>query len=240
MVRALFMHSVTPIPEWSLDVRESNRPSLPTGSRKEPSRLRFFARPCPPSDIAFYSLLQSRCSCAAIRHALANARQERNNGALIARAATTKGFILVRRPGAPACTRICQRCREQGFTPRIVAEVDRMLTIFALWPRFRHFRRADLDARLPCEKRGYCPLRNSRLAAPMTLAYREQEKRSCRAAFIALGKTLAKAWGAKAEMPSRANDEVGQVAARARIIVSLRAHPRTLDHPLKMGAGSLP
>jgi DNA-binding transcriptional LysR family regulator len=193
-------------PGVSLDVRESNAAELTDWVAKGTLQAAIFRAPVSrPTDVAFYSLLQEPMLVVLpIRHALATTRKSVTT-AVSLRALRDEGFILVRRPGAPGMyADFISACREQGFTPRIVAEVDRMLTNICLVAAGFGISVVPTSMRgFHAESVAYCPLRNSQLAAPMTLAYREDETNPAAMRFIALGKTLAKAWGTKAEVPSR-------------------------------------
>jgi DNA-binding transcriptional LysR family regulator len=186
----------------SLDVRESNAAELSDWVAKGTLQAAIFRAPVSrPTGVAFYSLLQEPMLLVLpVRHPLAAARKSAAT-AISLRALRDEGFILVRRPGAPGMyADFISACREQGFTPRIVAEVDRMLTNICLVAAGFGISVVPTSMRgFHAESVAYCPLRNSHLAAPMTLAYREQETNPAAMHFIALGKTLAKAWGTRAE-----------------------------------------
>ena len=193
-------------PGVSLDVRESNAAELSDWVAKGTLQAAIFRAPVSrPTGVAFYSLLQEPMLLVLpVRHPLAAARKSAST-AISLRALRDEGFILVRRPGAPGMyADFISACREQGFTPRIVAEVDRMLTNICLVAAGFGISVVPTSMRgFHAESVAYCPLRNSHLAAPMTLAYREQETNPAAIHFIALGKTLAKAWGTRAESLSR-------------------------------------
>jgi DNA-binding transcriptional LysR family regulator len=193
-------------PGVSLDVRESNAAELTDWVAKGTLQAAIFRAPVSrPTDVAFYSLLQEPMLVVLpIRHALATTRKSVTT-AVSLRALRDEGFILVRRPGAPGMyADFISACREQGFAPRIVAEVDRMLTNICLVAAGFGISVVPTSMRgFHAESVAYCPLRNSQLAAPMTLAYREDETNPAAKRFIALGKTLAKVWGTKAQVPSR-------------------------------------
>ncbi len=88
-------------------------------------------------------------------------------------------FILVRRHGAPGMySNLLDACKRAGFTPRIAAEVDRMLTNISLVAAG-----VGISA-VPASMRGfhadsvvYCRIRGGGpgLAAPLTLVTREDE-----------------------------------------------------------------
>jgi DNA-binding transcriptional LysR family regulator len=193
-------------PGVSLDVRESNAAELTEWVAKGTLHAAIFRAPVSsPTDVTFCSLLKEPMLVVLPNRHLLAARGDSVTTPISLRALRDEGFILVRRPGAPGMyADFVNACREQAFTPRIIAEVDRMLTNICLVA-------AGLGLSVvPASMRGfhadsvtYRPLRTSQLAAPMTLAYREQETNPAALRFIALGKTLAKTWGTRPEPPSR-------------------------------------
>jgi DNA-binding transcriptional LysR family regulator len=105
-------------------------------------------------------------------------------------------FILVRRPGAPGLyADMLALCEAQGFQPRVVAEVPRMLTNLNLVAAG-----AGVSV-VPASMRGvhlhavaYVPLQESPpLDAPMTLAWRRSDQAGPTATFVALARSMAAA-----------------------------------------------
>ncbi len=103
-------------------------------------------------------------------------------------------LILVRRPGAPGLyANLLARCRERGFEPRVMAEVERMMTNLNLVAAG-----AGISV-VPASMQGthphavvYCPLaRADRLDAPLTLAYRRGEPGGALARFLELARKVA-------------------------------------------------
>lgn len=89
-----------------------------------------------------------------------------------------EGFILVRRPGAPGMyADLLTACARLGFAPRIVAEVDRMLTNISLVAA--GFGVSAVPASMSgfhSHNVAYCTMRDApQLKAPMTLVYRRGE-----------------------------------------------------------------
>jgi DNA-binding transcriptional LysR family regulator len=205
-------------PGVSLDVRESNAAELSDWVAKGTLQAAIFRAPVSrPTGVAFYSLLQEPMLLVLpVRHPLATARKSAAT-AISLRALRDEGFILVRRPGAPGMyADFISACREQGFTPRIVAEVDRMLTNICLVAAGFGISVVPTSMRgFHAESVAYCPLRNSHLAAPMTLAYRELETNPAAMHFITLGKTLAKAWGTRAGLSRRTTKPLSSPRRRA-------------------------
>ena len=104
------------------------------------------------------------------------------------------GFILVRRPGAPGLyANLLQLCREQGFEPKITAEVPRMMTNLNLVAAG-----AGISV-VPASMRDthrhaivYCPLAGGeKLDAPMTLVYRAGELHGPLKKFVTLARKVA-------------------------------------------------
>lgn len=103
-------------------------------------------------------------------------------------------LILVRRPGAPGLyANLLALCEREGITPRISAEVDRMMTNLNLVAAG-----AGISV-VPASMRGvhahsivYRPLdRSAALEAPLTLAYRSADQMGPTATFIALARRIA-------------------------------------------------
>ena len=103
-------------------------------------------------------------------------------------------FILVRRPGAPGMyANLLQACRNAGFEPKVVFEVERMLTNVSLVAAG-----AGISV-VPNSMRGfhehsvaYRPIRDARprLAAPITLLCRQEHQSPQTANFITLARQL--------------------------------------------------
>jgi DNA-binding transcriptional LysR family regulator len=104
-------------------------------------------------------------------------------------------FILVRRPGAPGLyANLLALCEETGFTPRIGAEVERMMTGLNLVA-------AGVGVTVvPASMEGahiaaiaYRPLlEGARLDAPLTMVWRSADGTGPTAHFIALARSLAR------------------------------------------------
>ncbi len=104
-------------------------------------------------------------------------------------------LILVRRPGAPGLYgNLLQRCHEQGIEPRITAEVPRMLTALNLVAAGTGI------SVVPASMQGthphtivYCSLaEDTRLDAPLTLAYRAGELSGALGKFASLARKVAR------------------------------------------------
>lgn len=104
-----------------------------------------------------------------------------------------EGFILVRRPGAPGLYANWLRlCEQAGFRPRIVAEVDRMMTNLNLVAAG-----AGVSV-VPASMSGahpdsivYCPITDGQaLSAPLTLAWRSSDADGPLARLIDLSRAL--------------------------------------------------
>ena len=105
-----------------------------------------------------------------------------------------ENFILVRRPGAPGLYQnMLDLCKAQGFRPRVVAEVPRMLTNLNLVAAG-----AGVSV-VPASMKGvhlhavaYVPLTESPpLLAPMTLVWRRADQAGPTATFVALARQMA-------------------------------------------------
>lgn len=98
-------------------------------------------------------------------------------------------FILVRRPGAPGMYHdLLRACEALGFTPRVGAEVERMLTNLNLVAAGAGVSVVPASmAGLNRHGVAYCPMQEAdRLRAPLTLAYREDAARGGDPALTAL------------------------------------------------------
>jgi DNA-binding transcriptional LysR family regulator len=106
-----------------------------------------------------------------------------------------EGFILVRQPGAPGLyANLVALCESQGFSPRVVAEVPRMMSNLNLVAAG-----AGISV-VPASMQGahphavaYCPLADATpLDAPMTLVWRQADQAGPTATFVALARQLAR------------------------------------------------
>lgn len=105
-----------------------------------------------------------------------------------------ESLVLVRRPGAPGLYgNLLALCEQQGFRPRIAAEVERMVTNLNLVA-------AGVGVSVvPASMQGlqpgavvYRPLvESARLDAPLTLAYRAEDSAGPLASFVALTRKVA-------------------------------------------------
>jgi len=105
-----------------------------------------------------------------------------------------EGFILVRQPGAPGLyANLLALCQAQGFAPRVVAEVPRMMTNLNLVAAG-----AGISV-VPASMQGahahavvYCPLdARTALDAPLTLVWRASDQAGPTATFVALARDMA-------------------------------------------------
>lgn len=103
-------------------------------------------------------------------------------------------FILVRRPGAPGMYGdLLRECEALGFTPRIGAEVERMLTNLNLVAAGAGVSVVPASmAGLNRHGVAYCRMTEAdRLRAPLTLGYRENDEDPALAALVALTHRIA-------------------------------------------------
>ena len=105
-----------------------------------------------------------------------------------------EGFILVRQPGAPGLyANLLALCESQGFRPRVVAEVPRMMSNLNLVAAG-----AGVSV-VPASMQGahphavaYCPIADATpLDAPMTLVWRAADQAGPTATFVALARRMA-------------------------------------------------
>ena len=103
-------------------------------------------------------------------------------------------LILVRRPGAPGLyANLLERCREAGAVPRVVAEVERMMTGLNLVAAGMGLTVVPASMTGAHERAiAYRELpRSARLDAPLTLLYRTDRHQGALASFVALVAELA-------------------------------------------------
>lgn len=103
-------------------------------------------------------------------------------------------LILVRRPGAPGLyANLLDRCRKAGATPRVVAEVERMMTGLNLVAAGMGLTVVPASMSGAHEQAiAYRELpRGARLDAPLTLLYRADRHQGALASFVALVAELA-------------------------------------------------
>lgn len=112
-----------------------------------------------------------------------------------------ENLILVRRPGAPGLyANLLSMCEAAGARPRIVAEVERMMTSLNLVAAG-----AGITV-VPASMQGahphaiaYRPLRrDARLDAPITLVQRDGETNPSLATFAGLARSIARRWNGEA------------------------------------------
>lgn len=148
-----------------------------------------------PAGIVFETLLREPVVVALpVDHRLARPAAGRKPRTLSVADLRDEGLILVRRPGAPGLYgNLLALCEEQGFRPRIAAEVPRMMTNLNLVAAG-----AGVSV-VPASMQGahahavvYCPLAESaRLDAPLTLIYRGADCAGPTATFVALTRRIA-------------------------------------------------
>jgi len=148
-----------------------------------------------PAGLHFETLLREPVMAALpVDHPLA-ARPGRSRRLTLAQLCS-EGLILVRRPGAPGLyAELLALCRAQGLTPRVVAEVDRMMTNLNLVAAG-----VGLSV-VPASMAGvhphairYLPLAGSEaLDAPLTLVTRQDEDSLPARQFAALVRAQAQA-----------------------------------------------
>jgi DNA-binding transcriptional LysR family regulator len=184
-------------PGVSLDVRESNAAELTDWVAKGTLQAAIFRAPVSrPTDVGFYSLLhEPMLVVLPIRHALATTRKSVTS-AVSLRALRDEGFILVRRPGAPGMyADFISACREQGFSPRIVAEVDRMLTNICLVAAGFGISVVPTSMRLPCRERGLLPVAPLATRGANDLGLSRRRNESGRDALYCVGQDLSEGMG---------------------------------------------
>jgi DNA-binding transcriptional LysR family regulator len=148
-----------------------------------------------PAGLVFEPLLQESVVVALpLDHRLAQPAASGQPRKLRLRELRDEGLILVRRPGAPGLyANLLALCEKQGFRPRIVAEVDRMMTNLNLVAAG-----AGISV-VPASMQGLHPhaiayrslAAGTALDAPLTLVFRADDNRGPTATFVALLRLLA-------------------------------------------------
>ncbi len=152
-----------------------------------------------PPELVFEPLLHEKVVVALpLDHALAGRTATGRPRTLKLADLRDAGLILVRRPGAPGLyANLVALCEQQGFQPRIVAEVERMMINLNLVASG-----AGISV-VPASMVGthahaisYHPLAGSAsLEAPLTLVHRASDESRATATFVALLRGLAKKTG---------------------------------------------
>jgi len=152
-----------------------------------------------PSGILFETLLSEPVVLAVpIDHRLAR-RPAARRVAASARDLHDENLILVRRPGAPGLyANLLAHCDASGARPRVVAEVERMMTSLNLVAAGAGI------AVVPASMQGahphaiaYRPFRSAgKLDAPITFMWREGESNPLVTIFANLARSIARRWSA--------------------------------------------
>lgn len=183
-------------PQIGLDLREANAAEITDAVQAEQLHCGFLRVPTSrPPGLLFETLFHEPALLALpIDHPLAP-----RPGAVVRPLALTalreEGFILVRQPGAPGLyANLLALCEAQGFSPRVVAEVPRMMSNLNLVAAG-----AGVSV-VPASMQGahphavaYCPLADATpLDAPMTLVWRQADQAGPTATFVALARRMAR------------------------------------------------
>jgi DNA-binding transcriptional LysR family regulator len=183
-------------PQVALDFREGNAAELTEAVLQDKLDVAFLRRPVSrPDGVAFHSLLEEELLLVLpVGHpALPPEGRGRRAGkrpAVPLSALRDERFILVRRSGAPGMyANLVEACVQAGFVPNVAIEVERMLTNISLVAAG-----AGVSA-VPASMQGfhgesvvYCAIENAppALAAPLTLAWREDGQRPTVRQLVAL------------------------------------------------------
>jgi DNA-binding transcriptional LysR family regulator len=145
-------------------------------------------------ELVFVTLLQEEMRVALPKfHTLAD-QPERP---LALTALAEEPFILVRRPGAPGMyADLLTTCQQQGFNPRIVAQVEHMLTNLMLVAAGVGISVVPASMRdVHRERVVYRPLaKTPPVVAPITLVYRGEERNPAALHFLRITKDLGRNW----------------------------------------------
>jgi DNA-binding transcriptional LysR family regulator len=122
-------------PAVDLAIEEGNAARLSEAVASGGLDVAFIRRPVSEqSGLAYHAVADDRLLVALpMGHALASRARARGATHVRLRDLAKEGFILVRRPGAPGMYGdLIEACHRAGFAPRVVAEVDQMLTNITL------------------------------------------------------------------------------------------------------------
>lgn len=182
-------------PHIGLDLREANAAEITAAVQAEQLHCGFLRVPISrPPGLQFETLFHEPALLALpIDHPLAP-RPGDPPRRLALTELRDEGFILVRQPGAPGLyANLLALCEAQGFSPRVVAEVPRMMSNLNLVAAG-----AGVSV-VPASMQGahphavaYCPLADATpLDAPMTLVWRRADQAGPTATFVALARHMA-------------------------------------------------
>jgi DNA-binding transcriptional LysR family regulator len=174
-------------PDIALQIREDHAAGLTAALATGALHCAFLRVPvAQPAGVRFDAVLREPVLVALpVRHPLL----ERRSRSLSLQQLKGERFILVRQSGAPGLyAQLLALCEEQGFTPHVAHEVQRMMTALNLVAA------GDGITIVPASMRGahpeaieYRPLAGARsLDAPLTLAYREADLHGALRSFVAL------------------------------------------------------
>jgi DNA-binding transcriptional LysR family regulator len=181
-------------PKVSLDLREGNAAELTEAIDSGKLDAAFLRQPVRrPARLAFHQLLEEDMLLVLpADHRLLRNRTDGATPTIALAELADENFILVRKHGAPGMySNLVQACEQAGFTPRIVHEIDRMLTnislvaagvgISAVPASMREFHK---------ERVVYCRISGPRelLVAPIHLVYRHEEQAPAVVNFLELGR----------------------------------------------------
>lgn len=184
-------------PQISLALSEANAAEITEAVRSGQLDCGFLRVPITlPEGLAFEAMFHEPVMLALpIDHALAPPPGETARAVALTEL-RDEGFILVRRPGAPGLyANLLALCESRGFSPRVAAEVPRMMSNLNLVAAG-----AGISV-VPASMQGahahavaYCPLADAQsLDAPMTLVWRRGDQAGPTATFVKLARRMARA-----------------------------------------------
>jgi len=193
-------------PGVALEIHEGNAASLTEAVAAGRLDAAFIRRPVSEqSALAYHTLADDRLLVALpATHRLAGEARRRGKARVRLRDLAGEGFILVRRPGAPGMYGdLIEACHRAGFAPRVVAEVEQMLTNITLVAAGVGVSVVPASmADIHREDVFYAEAQDApALAAPLNLATRIGEASPAVASFVRFA--LALAGGARAAARSR-------------------------------------
>ena len=179
----------------SLDLRANSAAGLTEALLREEAQVAVIrAAVARPADLIFEKLAQENMLVALpAKHHLARRKAPGAHAPISLKALANERMILVRRPAAPGMYgNLVGACHKAGFEPRVVAEVEQMLTAINLVAAGVGVSLVPASMReIRPEGIVYLPVSDApSLVAPLTLVYRRGEARPIVTDFIELSRKL--------------------------------------------------
>ncbi|HCN91366.1 MAG TPA: LysR family transcriptional regulator [Oxalobacteraceae bacterium] len=185
-------------PNVTLNLNEGNAAELTDAIETGKIDAIFLRQPVrKPPRLLFHQLLEEEMLLVLpARHRLLTKRASKAMPTIALSVLADEDFILVRKHGAQGMySNLVLACEQVGFTPRIVHEIDRMLTNISLVAAGAGISAVPASMReFHKERVAYCRIRGPRalLVAPINLVHRIDETAPAVVNFLALAKQVSK------------------------------------------------